>query len=307
MAWRILKSGMVNIFRNAWLSIAAMAVMTVALTIILSAVVLNVTARNAIKELSKNFKITVYLKNNAAEPKKNALLEGLRSGPGVASVTYVDKNEALKRFRAQQKDISFVEQGLALTGADTLPESVEVSLSDLDTKDSITAIAKADSFKEIVEDISVEKNEKATKTIERASALQKFIVKASIVSAVIFAAVSVLIIFNTIRMAIYTRSEEIKIMKLIGATPGYIRGPFLVEAAMYGVIASIVANGTVFAAISSLGSKFSKLNEFSETYEFFTQPLTITVIAASTMCLGMFIGVFSSMLAMEKHLKPKKW
>ena len=108
-------------------------------------------------------------------------------------------------------------------------------------------------------------------------------------------------------MAIYTRREEIRIMKLIGATPDYIRGPFLVEASLYGVFAGVIANVIVYSLIIVLGSEVSNQKEFAETYAFFTEPRTMITMLLGSVFLGILIGAVSSMLAMEKHLKLKHW
>ena len=108
-------------------------------------------------------------------------------------------------------------------------------------------------------------------------------------------------------MAIYTRRDEIRIMKLIGATPGYIRGPFLVEASLYGVFAAIIANFAVYSLIFSLGRKVSSQPEFSQTFSFFTDPGVMVAMWICVLLVGILIGSFSSMLAMGKHLKLKNW
>jgi cell division transport system permease protein len=172
--------------------------------------------------------------------------------------------------------------------------------------DGVGEIAKKDEFKNTVESITLGKTD-AKKTIDRAASAQRFITLASVIAAGIFAGVSVLIIFNTIRMAIFTRAEEIRIMKLIGATPGYIRGPFLVEASMYGIIAGIIATSVVVAGVFALGDKVATQAEFSATYELFTNPVIIAAMYGASLLVGILVGVISSMLAMEKHLKLKHW
>lgn len=307
--WRIVKSGGKNFLRNTWLSIAATAVMVVALTIMLSAVVLNVSARNAVEELSKKIKVTVYLQDGVEEDRRNIIAARLRAIQGVSSVEFVDRKEAERRFKTSQTgdDKAFIEQALALAGATTLPESLEVALTDLSKSNEIVAVAKEAGYSDAVDDVSVGKNDVAKETIERATSAQKYIVRGSIFAATLFAAVSILIIFNTIRMAIYTRGEEIRIMKLIGATPNYIRGPFLVESCMYGVIAGVLANITVYTVILSLGPKVQNQAEFSESYAFFTSTPMMVGSLIVVVLVGMVIGVFSSLLAMNKHLKLKHW
>ena len=307
--WRITKAGGKNFLRNAWLSIAATAVMMVALTIMLTAVVLNVATHNAVKELSKKIKVTVYLNDSVKEDRRELLSAQLKTQQGVDNVEFVDRKEAERRFKTSQnqQDKAFIEQALALTGASTLPESLEVSLTDLSRSTEVVNIAKQEAFKDIVDDVSVGKNDVAKDTIERATSAQKYITRGSIVAAILFAAVSILIIFNTIRMAIFTRGEEIRIMKLIGATPNYIRGPFLIESMMYGVIAGILANVVVYSGVLSIGPKIQTQAEFSATYAFFTSTGIMLLSLVLAVCVGMLVGVFSSLLAMAKHLKLKHW
>lgn len=303
---RIIIAGVKNFFRNSWLTVAATAVMVVALTIILSAVVLNITARNAIAELSKNLKVSIYIKDDAKPELVSQLKKELTTNPYVAEVSYISKDQAQQQFTESFQNDQKLLEGLALLGGNTLPASFEVSVTNLSKITEVGEIPKQETYSSIVDSITLGKTD-AKKTIDRAAAAQEFITIASIVAASIFAVVSMLIIFNTIRMAIFTRAEEIRIMKLIGATPGYIRGPFLVESSMYGVIAGVVATSVVLVAIFSLGAKVSNQAEFATTYDFFSDPMIITAMYVGAVMLGVLVGVISSMLAMEKHLKLKHW
>lgn len=304
--WRILSSGATNFIRNSWLTIAATAVMVVAIIISLSAIVLNVTAKNAITELSKNLQVSVYLVDDVTENQRLTLQSTLASNEYVASVDYVSKQEAQLRLSASFGDDDGIIEGLALVGGDSLPESLEVSVTDLGQIEAVGNIPLQDKYSDTVESVSLGRTD-AKKTIERASSARDFIVKASVVSAVAFGAVSVLIIFNTIRMAIFTRSEEIRIMKLIGATPLFIRGPFLVEASLYGIIAGLIAVSSVYTMIVSLGSKVSTQAEFEATYTYFLQDSTMRSMLAGAILGGIIVAVGSSLLAMERYLKLKDW
>ncbi|MEI6237598.1 MAG: permease-like cell division protein FtsX, partial [Candidatus Saccharibacteria bacterium] len=218
---RIFVAGIKDFFRNSWLSVAATAVMVVALVIILLTLVLNVTARNAITELSKNLKISVYFKDDAKQEDINKLRTKIDQSQYVAEINFISKEQAQKQFSESFQNDQKLLEGLALVGSNSLPASLEISVSDLTKIKQVGEIPKKDDYKKIVESVSLGKTD-AKKTIDRAASAQRFITLASLVAALIFVIVSMLIIFNTIRMAIFTRSEEIKIMKLIGATPGYI-------------------------------------------------------------------------------------
>lgn len=309
---RILKSGFINLFRNLWLTIAATSVMLVALTIILIGVVINVTTSNAIDVLSKELKTSIILKEGVSVDKRTVLEKKIQELDFVDSVVYISPAEAQERLTADPSIGKDVLQASALFDGDFLAPSLEVALLDLSRANELADTAKADEFKDIVERVALGKTDTgaqtdAEKAIERAAAVDKFITIGTIIAASALSAVSIMIIFNTIRMAIYTRRDEISIMKLIGATPNYIRGPFLVEASLYGVFAGIIASLAVYSLIFSLGSKVADAPEFSETYEFFTEPTTIILMVLSAVMVGVLIGAVSSMLAMERHLKLKDW
>jgi cell division transport system permease protein len=111
-----------------------------------------------------------------------------------------------------------------------------------------------------------------------------------------------MIIFNTIRMAIFNRRDEIEIMKLIGAEKSFIRGPFIVEASLYGIIAAVVSVGLVYAALVFAGPSISSYGiEVSGTIKLFSQwPV---VIFLSVIFVGIMIGIISSFMAMRRYLK----
>lgn len=303
---RLTVVGCKNFVRNAWLSIAATAVMIVTIAIVLTAFVLNVTARNAITELSKNLKISIYLKDDAPSDVQSALRSALSDNEFVSSVEYVSKEKARESFVSSfQNDQSLLE-GLALIGGESLPASLEVSVTNVEQIEEIGNIAEDDRFDAAVEEVSLGKTN-VKSTIDRAAAAQRFVVRSSIVAASVFAMVSVLIIFNTIRMAIFTRSEEIRTMKLIGATPNYIRGPFIIEACLYGIISGLAANAIVYAGIVSLGGKLALQPEFSTTYTYFISTSTLAAMLFGGILAGVLVAMLSSILAMEKYLKLKRW
>lgn len=308
---RILKSGFVNLFRNAWLTVAATAVMVVALTIILIAVVLNITANNAIDEIALDLKAEVYFQDDASDSSIDAFQQDLGDLDFVVAVEYISREQANEDLTARFEDRRpELLQALALAGGanEALPASVRVAVNDLERMPEIKTFAEADEYESVVEEVSLGKDENsAQETIDKAAAGQRFINVASVVSAAVLSGVSVMIIFNTIRMAIYTRRDEIRIMKLIGATPDYIRGPFLVEASLYGVFAGIIACGAVYTLIFTFGKRLSDTAEFAQTYAFFTQPGIILAMLGSAILVGILIGSVSSMMAMEKHLKLKHW
>lgn len=298
---RIISSGTKNFIRNSWLSIAAIAVMVVAVIIILSSIVMNVATRHTIQELSKNIKIAVYFVPDTEEDTILQLQRDFENDNRVDEVTYISSADAQKTFIENNKDDQQLLQGLALIGGNSLPASIEVSVNNLDNINAVADIARQEQYKDFTEDINVGKQD-VQQTINDASKVQKFITRASIIAASIFIAVSILIIFNTIRMAIFTRAEEIRTEKLLGATRSYIKGPFLVESAIYGIISGTIGAGVVLATLRVINQE-----DFQYTKEYFSDPKIMALCFAGSILFGVLVGVFSSSLAMGKYLRLKRW
>ncbi|MCE7936912.1 ABC transporter permease [Candidatus Saccharibacteria bacterium CPR2] len=301
---RILHAGARNFIRNAWLSTAATAVMVVTLTVLLGAIAINMALNDTIDDIASNITLSVYLKDNTDSSSRDKLQEKLEGDANVKGVEYVSKQRALDLFREWNKDNPELLEGLSITD-NALPASLEVKVHDLSRIENVGTIAKSDEFSDIVESTSIEK-ERHQKSIDTFAGAQNFITISSLITAGVFAAISVLIIFNTIRMAVFTRSQEIEIMKLIGATPGYIRGPFLFESSLYGAIAGILSFVAVYSALLALGPKAdSQKLLFGPTVSFFAHNWLLVLLG--TVSAGVIVGYISSSLALFRYLRLKKW
>lgn len=300
---RIANAGFHNFVRNAWLSTSAVAVMVVTLTIILSSMVLNSALTNTVNDIAQQITVSVYLKDEVEEATLEELKLALESNENVVGVNYISKQDALAIFQDQNRDDSTLLEVFALTGADTLPASYEVTVRDLSNIDTIVAVTEEERFVATVDETSV--NEARKESIDNIAKAQDFITIASIGAAAIFAGISILIIFNTIRMAVFTRSDEIEIMKLIGATPRYIRGPFLFEASMYGVVAGIISTIVVYSVLLGLGPRVKNQLLIEPTIDSFSSNFILVLIAAIIM--GALIGLISSMFSLSRYLRFKSF
>ncbi len=297
--FRILKLGFINFIRNAWLSTAATAIMLVTLGILLSGLLINKALSGEIKSIVSDVTISIYFKENFKETQMKELKSALISNSNVKSVNYISKQHALDIFAQQSKNDPTLLEGLTI-GENAVPASLEVKVHDLSKIKQVALIAENARYNKFVDETSYD--EQSEERIQSIAAVQKFIVKSSIVAGVAFAFISVLIIFNTIRMAIFTRGEEIKIMKLIGATNSYIRGPFLFEASLYGIVAGSIASGLLYGFLYSWGTEIAKyLLAFQSTLDFFQDNMVI--ISLTTLLCGILIGLISSILALTRYLK----
>lgn len=304
MLWRIMLAGMRNFLRNAWLNLAATVVMVITLTIILLAVVFNMALGETLDKYTEQVDlVSIYLQDGASEADVDALRGELEAHDNVLSTDYTSKQEALEQFRIDQ-ETDQPDEGRDIVDAvsednNPLPASVEARVHDIERITVVNDIANQQQYAPIVDETSLDEDDQ--RTINRISNAQQFLITFGLSASLVFAAISMLIIFNTIRIAIYARSEEIGIMRLIGATNGFIRGPFLFEAMLNGIIGASLAVVLVYLALfRGLGGEIEFV-DFGATLQFFGDAWPLVVVA--TLALGMVIGILSSALAMARHLR----
>jgi cell division transport system permease protein len=300
-AWRVLVAGIRNFMRNAWLSTAATAVMTITLCIIIISFISNSALTSTIKTVTDKIDISIYLNDATTATQKDTFMQALKSDSNVQSVHYTTKQDAVDQFKAQHPTDVRLLQGLDIA-SNALPASFQVKAKDPKHLDSIVALANQPQFKSLLDPTAPPTYSGKNKTaIDRIVSVSNFFVSSGLIASFVFVIISTLIIFNTIRMAIFTRRDEIEIMKLVGATKWFIRGPFLFEAAMYGVVAAIIAASLSYSLLLGAGPKLTGYIDVNSTIDFFrTYPVPIIV---GEFIIGVFIGAVSSLLAMSRYLK----
>jgi cell division transport system permease protein len=307
--WRIVRTGVVNFFRNASLAIAAMAVMVVTLTIILLSLVVNTTLSGTIKQITDKIDVSVYLKDEVTTTQRQDFTKKLEALPNVASTRYLSKDQALEAYR--KENINNPELLLAINQTENpLPATIRVKPKDLDKVQEIQKFLNEKENKNLQSEepsYSGDRKEAIDKISHAANVLQRV----GIAGIALFAIISVLIIFNTIQMAIFNRRDEISIMRLLGANTWYIRGPFVVESIMYGVISgllSILIIKSLFIASSgTLEASSLGLLDIGYAQRYFNDHFWLLLLAQ--VGIGVVIGAGSSVVATRRYLKfktPKK-
>lgn len=298
---RIFTSGITGFFRNSWLSSAAILVMTATLAVGLLTVISFVVYGKQVGRLAEKVEIKLYLKTDVKDDEKNAFEAFIKSIDGVRGVDYKNKDQALEEYKELNKDNPESLKSLEVAGDSVdLPASFSVKIDNFDDIDSIQSKLKESEFNKFTEESEVSEDKlRATKNIANALATIR---KIGIVASAILGSVSVLIIVNTIRLAIFNRRDEIEIMRLIGANKIYIKGPFLVEAATYGAIAGlftyIIMRLTVFSV-----TKKAWAGDIAQDISFFTQNSVLVGLVVTL--IGILIGVIAAQFAIRKYVKFK--
>ena len=298
---RIMKTGFRNFFRNLWLSTAATAVMTITLTIILFSYIATSALTATIAQVVEKIDVSVYLKDDVTPAQASNFKAKLESTPNVDSVKIVSKTDALAIYREQNKNNK--ELLAAVTADDNpLPQSIAIKAKDSSKIDDIIAVVNQQQFKPLLQEKDpISYTGERKKTIDRIIGATNFIKTAGLAASALFVVISTLIIFNTIRMAIFTRREEIEIMKLVGATNWFIRGPFVFEAALYGVIATFIAVALCYSMVLGAGPKISSYVDTQAIINVFrSNPF---IIVGVELLIGVTIGAVSSLLAMSRYMK----
>jgi cell division transport system permease protein len=183
--------------------------------------------------------ISIAVLPDSTEDQAKSLVDRLQNLPEVKSATYVSSDEALEEFRIQHKDDADIQETLDLLEENPLPARIIISSNEIESFPSILSYLNQDENQKIVSTDTTEV-EQAQIVIERLSSLSNQIQKIALGVTIIFIVISFLVVFNTIRIAIYTHKEEIGIMKLVGASNWFIRTPFLIEGMLYAFFATVI-------------------------------------------------------------------
>jgi cell division transport system permease protein len=300
---RIVRYGVSNFSRNAWLTTAATVVMILTLTIVLATFTSQLVFNDTINQLREKIDISVYLKDDISKENQQKLEDAIKSVKIVTNIEYVSKDEARQKFINDSKGNLAQLQALgALDGKNPLPASLRVHVNDTNKLNLINDVINKDEYKKLQsKPASISGSRK--EAIENIAKGAQFTSIGGLVISVVFVVISIMIIFNTIRMAIFNRRDEIEIMKLIGAEKSFIRGPFIVEASLYGVIAAIISTVLVYGILVALARPdiASYGIRAVPTLHFFNSWPVIIVLAQ--IVLGIVIGMISSFMAMRRYLK----
>lgn len=303
--WRIIHTGIVNFMRSITLAVAAMAVMVVTLTIVLFSLITNATFNNTIDQITNKIDISVFLKDSTNQQQTKQLIAQLNKLPNVESTSYLTKEQALKAYQQQNAGNEQLLTAINET-SNPLPATILVKPVDLNKIQDIKNFLSQPKVLELQSDqpsYSGDRKEAIDKITHATNVLRKI----GIVAIVGFTIICALIIFNTIQMAIFNRRDEIQIQRLLGASTNYIRGPFIVESIIYGMLSAVfsvlIVNAAFLASSNTLQATSLGLLDinYASTYfgAHFLQLLAIQLV------LGIVIGAVSSTIATRRYLKFK--
>lgn len=300
---RMCRYGVNNFTRNAWLTLAATAVMTITLLVVFISVVSHNVLVDTVDQLRDKVSMSIYLKNDTTEKDANAVVTEVKKLSSVVDVTLRSPDQARQAFIDQNKTDTNTIDALK-EATNKFPWTLSVKVSDINDTSQLSNIVQNNKIVKAHIDPDREPSFAGSRrnAIESIGRAAYFAQRVGIIASVIFVAISMLIIFNTIRMAIFNRRDEIEMMKLIGADRSFIRGPFVVEAVVYGFFAALLATGIGYGLLILAAPSLKTYDiAIQPSLDFITYYAVFVVLAM--IGVGAVIGIVSSLLATRRYLK----
>ncbi|OGZ30314.1 MAG: hypothetical protein A2931_02105 [Candidatus Niyogibacteria bacterium RIFCSPLOWO2_01_FULL_45_48] len=295
---RAIKEGIINFWRNGLVSVAATLVMVLALFVIGSLLFSNVLLTSALSRIEEEVDISVYFKKEAAEDEILSVKSALSQLPQVKAVTYVSEDEALERFKTRHTANALITQSLDELDDNPLQASLNIRAGDTGQYEVIARFLDSSAYSKLIDKINYFQNQVV---IERLSGFLAAARAVGFGATLVFSLIAMLVVFNTIRLAIYTLRDEIAVKRLVGATSRHVRAPFVVEGALYGAISAVVSIIIFYPITMWLGPAsvrfFGGPNLFDYYLSNFFEIFLILFV------MGVLLGVISSSVATRRYLR----
>lgn len=298
---RFFKEAIQGFTRNASTAIGSIVTIFLSLLIIGIFLAAGSMLDSLMSSVEDEVTITCYISDDATESQYNAMIEKIKAYDNVANVTFTTKEKAMENFKNSMTSNPDIIDGL--DGTNPLPASINVELTNSqDVAEVAATIANDSSFKRICDnpDDPSDSVKYGQGTVERLFQITNYLRIAGVAIVVVLVFIALVFINNTIRLAILARRREIGIMRLVGASNGYIRGPFLMEGALHAIIGALLAIGVIellrYFAVPQIQNAIRFLN-------FSIDGGVYLMIYLALIVFGLVIGILGSLLAMRRYLK----
>ncbi len=297
---RIVKFAFQNFWRNFWLSIVTVSMLTLTLLVINILVVLHVLGRAAVRSVEERIDVTVSFKPETTAAVLGDVRSYLASLSQVTEVRTITADEALEAFHRRHEDNPQILRSLDEVGGNPFGPTLVIRARTAADYPFIFEVLENPTYRPAIQD----KNFTDHKTlIDRITRITDRLRNFGVALAAIFAAITILLIFNTIRVAIHTHREEIGIMKLVGASNWFVRAPFLFESVLYGLIAVAITMAIVFpvlAIFEPYATRFFDGAEIGLLAFFRAQAL---VLFGGQLLFLIVLNIVSSSVAVGRYLR----
>lgn len=291
---------MVHFWRNIWLSLAATAVMILTLAMLSLLLMVTVLGQNLLKSIEEKVDVTVFMADTATEPAILAVKADIEGREDVKSVTYISKEQALAAFRERHRGNPLIAQALQEFGENPLQAVLVIRAVRPESYTRINEALQSPKYEPFIGRVTYDDNRNV---IVLLTAIMRTARRIGLGITITLAVIAVLVTFNTIRLAIYGYHEEIEIMHLVGASPWFIKGPFVIEGMLSGSIAALFTLAFLYPLLRLLSPQ---LGEFFADGRF---DLYVWAIGNAALVIGLvggvgiLLGIVSSIIAVQRYLR----
>ena len=295
---RIFRSGWHSFSQNGEILVATMFVLFLAISLVSTLFLFKDVSQILISSIQEKIDISVYFTEDASEEDILSVGEKIAKFPEVEKIEYVSPEQALENFIEEHKEEPALLDSIDEIGQNPFLASLNIKAWDPNQYGKVSAFVEQSNFEDIIEKIDYHEREPV---IERISSLSSNITKFGISFSIILLIVAVLVTFNTIRLSIYDSREEIKIQRLVGAANWYIRGPFLIQGIVSGILATLISILVLSATYWFLSPKLAVFSSDINLFALFIGNFWAIVLIQFTTGIG--LGIISSTIAIRKYLK----
>lgn len=283
--------------RDRGSSVATVFVMVIAISLVTFLMLFQGTAAFVITSLESRVDISTYFLDTVFEEEILQVRDELVKLDDVRDVQYISKDKALEKFLEEHKGDEVILASLEAVGSNPLLSSLNIRTWDSSSYLKVTDFLE-ESFGGLISKVDFEEREPV---IQRLDGLTSGIQTFGILFTIILGIVAVLVAFNTIRLAIYSTREEIEVMRLVGASNWFIRGPFVVQGVIVGIVAAIISLLLFIPATLFLSGPLENLISGFNIFSYFLS--NIFVIFLAQLLVGVILGMISSAIAVKRYLK----
>ncbi len=287
-----IKQGFLQIFRNRGMSLASIFSILAMLLILGMFFVITVNINLFTEVVKQDYdQIEVFLLDDTDKAQAEQLMTQIRTHEGVTDVQYRSKAEALEILKERWGESGYLLDSL---GKNPLPASILISVESLDNAGEVAAYAGT---LDGIEDVQYYQE-----TVEKLTKITNFLQIGALIIMAFLVVVSVVVVSNTVKLTVFARAKEIRIMKYVGATNWFIRGPFLAEGIIIGMLAALISTGLIALIYKELIAAIG-----AQVLAIVSMPLISTQYMTGNMliiflALGMSIGACGSIVSMRKFL-----
>ncbi len=289
----LVKEGYDNLRKHSSKTFSTMLIICATMTILGVFIILFQNVNVNVATMRQEQGLQAFIEDSATDDEIDYMRDEINNIPGVKEITYLDKESAFEDAKEQFKDQEYFLEGL--DKLQIFPASFVVKFSDIE---------KSESVREAVEKIDgIYKVKYNSTTIDAVSSISKVVNIFLLVVGAVMLVISVFIISNTIKLAVYSNKREILIMRYIGATNRFIKTPFILEGAIMGVLSAAISFMLISIGYVVAYSKLPQVGSSLGVFGFVPYTSLWYIILIAYIVLGLFIGVFGSSVSIRKYLK----